>query len=209
MNFENRIKKEMTEGIVKAILEDAGYRVIDSGIEKVIRELSCLSQVEYQNLEYPDAMKHLPDFTVMDREQKKKYLVEVKYRSNWSKEILLEVKDKVKIFGKLILISVNANPPFEKTRNIPSEFLRCCNLRFAGDKYEVELSEQDWPRPYGSRIFYWKDVDDITDDQKLWWRMSPLQDKFTELKSRREDLTLFSAVQALAGILRQKLDPNS
>nr|WP_279196851.1 hypothetical protein [Ralstonia mannitolilytica] len=35
MDFENRIKKEMTEGIVKAILEDAGYRVIDSGIEKV------------------------------------------------------------------------------------------------------------------------------------------------------------------------------
>lgn len=33
----------MTEGIVKAILEDAGYRVIDSGIEKVLREVSCMN----------------------------------------------------------------------------------------------------------------------------------------------------------------------
>ncbi|CAJ0736137.1 hypothetical protein [Ralstonia mannitolilytica] len=59
MDFENRIKKEMTEGIVKAILEDAGYRVIDSGIEKVIRELSCMSSFEYAKLAYPDAMSRL------------------------------------------------------------------------------------------------------------------------------------------------------
>ncbi|MBU9391491.1 hypothetical protein KTE71_28780, partial [Burkholderia multivorans] len=45
MSFTSRIKKEMTEGIVRAILEDAQYRVIDSGIEKVLRELSCLTSV--------------------------------------------------------------------------------------------------------------------------------------------------------------------
>lgn len=47
MSFTSRIKKEMTEGIVRAILEDAQYRVIDSGIEKVLRELSCLTSAEY------------------------------------------------------------------------------------------------------------------------------------------------------------------
>jgi len=56
MSFANRIKKEMTEGIVRALLEDAQYRVIDSGIEKVLRELSCLSAMEYKALGYPDAM---------------------------------------------------------------------------------------------------------------------------------------------------------
>lgn len=88
IKFSDRIKKEMTEGIVRAILEDAHYRVIDSGIEKVLRELSCLSAVEYKKLGYPDAMSNLPDFTVMNRDQTTKQLVEVKYRSNWSKKII-------------------------------------------------------------------------------------------------------------------------
>ena len=86
MDFESRIKKEMTEGIVKAIFEDVGYRVMDSGIEKILRELSCLSVAEYASLGYPGAMSMLPDFTVMDREQTVKYLVEVKYRSKWGSE---------------------------------------------------------------------------------------------------------------------------
>jgi hypothetical protein len=67
MSFPSRIKKAMTEGIVRATLEDAHYRVIDSGIEKVLRELSCLNSVEYAALGYPDAMSHLPDFTQSTR----------------------------------------------------------------------------------------------------------------------------------------------
>ncbi|KVG66125.1 hypothetical protein [Burkholderia pseudomultivorans] len=82
MDFENRIKKEMTEGIVKAILEDAGYRVIDSGIEKIIRELSCLPSFEYAKLAYPDAMSRLPDFTVMTKDQDEKYSVQLKYEDD-------------------------------------------------------------------------------------------------------------------------------
>ncbi|WP_104565282.1 hypothetical protein [Ralstonia mannitolilytica] len=64
MDFENRIKKEMTEGIVKAILEDAGYRVIDSGIEKIIRELSCMSSFEYAKL--PNATDGLMHVQIND-----------------------------------------------------------------------------------------------------------------------------------------------
>jgi hypothetical protein len=37
MEFENRIKKGMTEGIVRALLDDAGYRVIEHGVEKTAR----------------------------------------------------------------------------------------------------------------------------------------------------------------------------
>lgn len=45
-------------------------------------------------------MSHLPDFTVMNRDQTTKQLVEVKYRSNWSKNVFEEVKDQVKLFGE-------------------------------------------------------------------------------------------------------------
>jgi ABC-type uncharacterized transport system substrate-binding protein len=34
MEFENRIKKEMTEGIVRALLDDACYCAIEYGMEK-------------------------------------------------------------------------------------------------------------------------------------------------------------------------------
>lgn len=78
MEFINRIKKEMSEGIVKAILENYNYRVIDTGIEKVIREVSFLPIEAYNALGFPDALRKLPDFVVMDSEQKLKLLVDVK-----------------------------------------------------------------------------------------------------------------------------------
>ncbi|WOE76277.1 hypothetical protein [Alterisphingorhabdus coralli] len=71
MDISSRIKKEMSEGIVRAIFEDAGYRVIDSGIEKFIREISVLTINEYKSLNYPDPMNSLPDFIIMDRDQKR------------------------------------------------------------------------------------------------------------------------------------------
>lgn len=56
MEFQNRIKKELSEGIVKSILDDAGYRIIPPGIENL-----------------------LPDLTVMDREQSARHLVKAKW----------------------------------------------------------------------------------------------------------------------------------
>ena len=203
MNFENRIKKEMTEGIVKAIFEDAGYRVIESGIEKLMPEVSCLSHDEYRNLAYPDAMKHLPDFTVMDREQKTKTLVEVKYRSTWSKDLLLEVEEKAKIYKELVLVSVNANPPADWSKCLPSQYLRCCALRYVDGLYQVELSAQDTMSRQAERSFYWVGIEEIANDPCLWWRMSPLQSKFKNLQARKDSGTIFAAVRALTGILNR------
>ena len=98
MKFQSRIKKELTEGIVRAILDDAGYRVIDSGIENLLRELECLTALEYAGLDYPKAMRALPDLVVMNREQTAKYLVEIKYRTGWSLTVFDDIKEQVDIF---------------------------------------------------------------------------------------------------------------
>ena len=199
MPFSSRIKKEMTEGIVRAILEDAQYRVIDSGIEKVLRELSCLSSVEYEALGYPDAMSHLPDFTVMNREQTSKQLVEVKYRSDWGKPLLDAVENQVRLFGEMVLVSVNAGAADPKGLNAPSRYLRCCRLRHAEGEYQVEIN-----RRFG--MYYaptWERVRDIDDGAWLWWAMRPLHEVFVQLKEDSHKDTLFHAVGALAGILEQ------
>jgi len=139
----------MTEGIVKAILEDAGYRVIDSGIEKVLRELSCLSPIEQGNLGYPDAMRRLPDFTVMNREQDQKFLVEVKYRKKWGKEIFEEVREQARLFGELTLISINASADDPFNINSPSRFIRCCGLKFDSGIFKIEVRQARKSQKHG------------------------------------------------------------
>lgn len=193
IKFSDRIKKEMTEGIVRAILEDAQYRVIDSGIEKVLREISCLSAIEYKNLGYPDAMSHLPDFTVMNREQTTKQLVEVKYRSNWSKNIFEDVKEQVRIFGEIVLISMNAKAEDPRGFNTPSRYIRCCGLKFDGGTYMVQQNL--------GKATVWTPINKVQDGSGLWWSMLKLHEKFPQLSEDNNKNTLFQAVTALAGIL--------
>lgn len=199
MSFTSRIKKEMTEGIVRAILEDANYRVIDSGIEKVLRELSCMTSPEYGALGYPDAMSRLPDFTVMNREQTTKQLVEVKYRTVWDKQLLENVEEQVRIFGEIIVVSVNAAATDPRGHNLPSRYLRCCRLKHDGGIYKVELNKRRRSsQPYEPT---WEPVNTLKDGPWLWWAMRPLHEVFVQLSEDSNKDTLFHAVEALAGIL--------
>lgn len=201
MDFESRIKKEMTEGIVKAVFEDVGYRVIDSGIEKILRELSCLSGIEYSALGYPDVMSMLPDFTVMDRDQTVKFLVEVKYRTKWGRSLFDEIRKQVETFGDLVVVSVNSNPPNQFETKYPSAYLRCCRVRFENGNYSLQLK---YEKKDGQWNHYWKSLDELElDDDALWWAMSPLEKVFVKLKEADLDsrASLDSAIRALSGIL--------
>lgn len=195
MDFSNRIKKEMTEGIVRAILADAGYRVIGLGIENVIREVECLPALEYAGLDFPKAIRSLPDLLVMNRGQTEKTLVEIKYRSGWSVGILDEIEEQVKIFKELTLIYLNSVPRFPSP-NItpsPSSYLRCCKVRAGENEIEAFLEvfkDKKWvPRS------------EIKDQPGVWWGLRPLQESFTQLNDTKDDHTLFSAIAAIKGIL--------
>lgn len=96
MSFENRLKGNITEAIVKALLVDEGYRVIDSGIEHLVREISCLDRREYMELSFADALRKLPDLIVMNKRQDNAHLVEVKYRQSWSPSLIGELEEQVR-----------------------------------------------------------------------------------------------------------------
>jgi hypothetical protein len=199
VDFLNRLKKEVTEGIVRAILDDAGYRTVVTGIEEVLRELRCLSAPEYTRLEIPGGLRRLPDLTVMNREQTEVFAVEVKYRSHWSKSVFSELQDQVAKFGSMVVVSINANPPNPRSmQGLPSRHLRCCRVRQGSTQMQVELAKRD----NDGGGCQWVDLD-VVPDEHLWWKMSRLQDIFAQVQERRDDQTLNSAIEALSGIVKQ------
>lgn len=193
MDFLSRIKKEMTEGIVRALLADAGYRVIGLGVETVVREVECLTALEYAGLDLPKAVRAMPDLLVMDRMQTTKRLVEVKYRSAWSASIFDDVAEQVGLFGELVLVCVNASPPASLAAKGPSAHIRCCKVRQGPDGPEVLLEM------YGE--MRWLRRSEVPDHEGLWWGLVPIQRVFEQVREARDPKTLVKAVQSLQGIL--------
>jgi hypothetical protein len=50
MDFGSRIKKKWLKVSVRALLEDAGYRVIETGIENMCREAAPMDKVSHLKL---------------------------------------------------------------------------------------------------------------------------------------------------------------
>ena len=194
MDFLDRIKKEMSEGIVKAILEHHGYRVIDTGIEKTIREVSCLPQDLYLSLGFPDALRKLPDFVVMDKDQSKKYLVDVKYRFGWNNKMLFDekIRSQLEIFESMTLVVVNGNPPEptnKQKEHDPSEaYIRCVQLRMNKNVAQVYHRGNKWR--------------DISIDMKFdWWSNHGLWEIFDKIQRKDPWGVIEKSVNSLAGII--------
>lgn len=197
MKITDRLKKEMSEGVVRAILEHAEYRVTDFGIEKQI-PLAHLNKPEYKALDFPDAVRLQPDFVVLARDETAKLFVEVKYRDNWCAEVLTKVQSQVEIFKQVVLVSFYPNAPNPKNFDSPSQHLRCCRLSFEDDKYEVEL----WDGK--SRTHSWHLVSSIKDSDRLWWQMSPLKEIFDQFKDEGVHDALRAAVKSISGLFKQQ-----
>lgn len=194
MDFSNRIKKEMTEGIVRAILVDAGYRVISLGIENVIREIECLTALEYAGLDFPKAVRSLPDLLVMDKEQTEKRLIEIKYRAAWNVAIFDEIEEQVRLFGEIVLVYLNSAPPIPNGKTAsPASYLRCCKVRSNNNVLEACLFDHDELK--------WIPRAEIKDHEGQWWGLRPIQEVLPKVNEAKDENTLLKAVEALQGIL--------
>ena len=65
--------------VFEVLLIHAGYQVIPTGIEQIIRELRTVEAETYWNLA-PERLRLIPDFFVLDVEENKSWMVEVKFR---------------------------------------------------------------------------------------------------------------------------------
>lgn len=189
MDFQNRLKKELSEGIVKSLLKDAGYRVIDLGVESTLREVECLSVTDYFKLHISKGLRMLPDLWVMNKEQTIQYSVEVKYRSGWDVNLLKEMEDQVQQFEEIILIYVNGKAP-ETELDSPSRYIRCCRLKHHHGEYLFQ-----------SKNMGWQPVNQLRDDESQWWAMNLLQNLFPLFNENAGERTITRAVASIRSIL--------
>lgn len=175
MNFENRLKGKITETIVKEILVDEGYRVIDSGIEHILREVACLTQSEYSNLSLSLNLRKLPDLIVMNKSQSKSYLIEIKYRQFWDGSLIYDLKQQVEFFNKIVLVCVNGTPQTESPDVSGGTHLRAIHLRFNNDSYEAQVKKTD------EDGLMWITISENTTID--WWQLIPMQFIFDEMTS--------------------------
>jgi hypothetical protein len=80
LGFEETIKAQVTQSLLTAILEDAGYLVSRLGVEERLREIKYLSKPEYDRLDLPAQLRLMPDLLVTAPDLSVAPLVEVKYR---------------------------------------------------------------------------------------------------------------------------------
>lgn len=199
MRSIDRLKKEMSEGVVRAILEHSGYVVTDSGIEDLIPAYSRRCHDTPHRRRFPAAMRKLPDF-VVNADDGTEELVEVKYRSEWSCDLFAELDEQVSLLGELTLISINATADDPKSLGMSlSRYVRCCRLRFANGAVEAELAPDDYK---ASRTFEWSRIDDLSNNAGLWWRMARLTERFPAVRMPANVGILSEAVAAISGILK-------
>jgi hypothetical protein len=80
MLFSNRLKGGITQALVRALLQDGGYRIVPLGIEEVVREVTVLPPPIYLALGLPALMRSMPDFLVAQADMQRCWLIEVKYK---------------------------------------------------------------------------------------------------------------------------------
>lgn len=194
MKFENRLKKELSEAVVKACLVDAGYRVVAAGIEYLVREAECLTESEFYKLGFSKVLTKLPDFIVMNKQQTEMHCIDVKYRSTWSTSIFDEVEEQTKLLGKLTLVCINANP--QNTSGEPSggTHLRCCELKIQNNVFIINR--------YKNSAFSWVPVSELKTDPDPWFRLAPMQYVFHQLiPNNGVQESIFKSIMAIRNLM--------
>lgn len=86
MEFKNIVKGQITQALIKTLLEGAGYRVERLGIEELFSDLKHLDYESYVKLDLPENLRKLPDLLVSDLRSKECWMIEVKYRRKLDKQ---------------------------------------------------------------------------------------------------------------------------
>ena len=196
MDFKNRLKGTVTQTLLKALLEDAGYRVVPLGIEGVIREVTALPIQSYAALGLSLTLRKLPDFFVADATLKEHWLVEVKYRKQWDAEtrkaLGKELSEQVAQWQPVLLV-VFLGTPITEGNDTPAASFRVVRLL----KDDTGLHTiQEWTdflsNEAHQRRVEWGQIE--------WGTFTRFQDEFVDVTARWGDATLIKVASLLPGL---------
>lgn len=129
MDFSAKLKGNLTENICATILENAGYRVTNFGIEKTLKEVSFLEQEKYFALGLPDTLRLMPDLIVAEFDMSAVWLLEVKYRQNFDSfkncaSLYEKLQRQAKAWGDFwVLIFLNEPATETEERKVQREMI--------------------------------------------------------------------------------------
>lgn len=174
MQFANRVKGSVTQALLRALLEDGGYRIVPFGIEEVWRDLALLNEAEYAGLKLPRTLRQLPDFFVASQSFDLTWLVEVKYRKEWSDKVRealgRQLKDQVTNWSPLYLM-VFLGTAAKRNEKAPSSWMGMLRLELEhGDLVAKSLD--------GTQTTSWGQV--------TWKTFLKIQRVFTALSEREK-----------------------
>lgn len=201
MDFKNRLKGSITQTLLKALLEDAGYRIVPLDIEEVIREVKDLSASEYNALDLPPVLKKMPDFFVTDKNFEKTWLVEVKYRRRWNEAtktaLRREIVEQVKSWQSVYLVVFLGEPA--RDADTPASSIGVLQL--------IHSERQLFCRRFKSKGFSTHEIEEYRTpwDEINWGHFDRFQDVFRDIGERWEESTLIKSLSLLESLRRLDL----
>ncbi|PZV08631.1 MAG: hypothetical protein DCF32_04385 [Leptolyngbya sp.] len=200
MDYRNRLKGAVTQALKKSLLIDAGYHVVPLGIEDVIREVNLLDKKNYLGWNLPAPLRKMPDFFVVDKDYKRHYLVEVKYRRVWDeaafKRLYQGLLEQVRCWGNIFLLAVSCDSNNPSAAETPAQFIRCAvlsnEIETNGDMLHIEGKD---PATDGTISMY-------LDERYFpeWNYLYRAQEVFGEISRQGNEQTLEKTKEILKGL---------
>jgi len=95
LDIRSTSKAGLAQQLVTEILRHAGYRVSLIGVESRCPDITALGAEQYHRLCLPDALRTLPDLAAYDPPHGPLHLLEIKYVSTWSVDVLQHLVAKL------------------------------------------------------------------------------------------------------------------
>ena len=180
-SYPNMLKGNITQTILKTLLEDVGYTVVPFGIEEVFREIK---DMPFEQKHYiPTTLWKMPDFIVLDKEQKEVFMVEVKYRqcfdSKTFKDLETSLKQQLEFWNPIYLMLFSGDISGIKVK-AASEVVRIAR---------VDLIDGE-PFIHYRRSLEKNPVDHCPWSKVDFSKLTFVQEVFTNLKEKTADKTI-------------------
>jgi len=181
MELDNILKGQLTQSLIKTILEKAGYRVSRLGVEEVFKEVIHLELEQYLNLNLPKQLRSLPDLLVATPEVDKAWLVEVKFRKDFTwdtrKELHETLSKQFKYWENAVAILLIGEYP---SKNKPGKFIQD-NIRvITPDNFDILTTSYDLEEVLRKMPPYYDDTD-VWD----WDKFNNLQHFFERIDPKK------------------------